>query len=1423
MKSRIKSWFCILLALVMIVPLVLSDGVAVKASDKKTIIGFDQSSYQVVTKKGTLKELKKQLPETTLVYLEDGEDIIDCDWECTDDYEGTDFDVYSFELKLPKDYQLGNGLSDWDLPYVEVLIEGENESGDVQPRTSWTPNNNGTMTLDKYLGTKTSIVDYLNANANKYLGTPYNGDINSTAASGTPGVGMNCTGFVGHVLMACGADLSPIVNTPSVSGYNGVRTWTNLTWWTEFLASHKEIQSYKFGTTAEALASGILEKGDIVLFEPDAGTWANGSDAYGNAADCHIGFFWGDSPTDNKFWHSSHATVGCEGSNRIIYAGTNPGNQISQLAPKCVSYVYVVKTAHNGYVTLKKESSNKTLTNGNACYSLADAEYGVYKDAACTNKVATLKTDADGNTNTVKVPIGTYYVKETKASTGYTLDPKTYRITVSSSNTEKNPVKVTSEEEPTNDPAGIELSKIDKETGSKFTQGAASLEGAEFTVTHYGQYYTKEQIESGEAKADAEANGIPVRTWVIKTKEVTFSDGSKHFNAGLTDKYKVSGDEWYYDLGGTDPVLPRGTLTIEETKAPKGYKLEGNTLYSEKTDETFDGLYYGQIVTDTDGTYLQGGNEYTISDKVIRGDIEFYKTDEESGHKMANIPFYLESVTTGERHYIQTDANGYFSTASDYEAHSNDTNANDGSKDDVNSFKSCGIWFGLKEDGSQVDVDDEVGALPYDTYKLVELPCEANKGKKLFDEKNPIMIVLSKDKYTVDMGTINNHDLTIETSAKDEKTGTHYSCADSSVTIIDTVKYVGLDKMQEYVLQAHLMDKDGLPVLDANGNEITVTKKFTPKTSKGEVEVEITFDGSNLAGKDVVVFEYLYTVDGTFVTSHTDKDDKDQTISFPEIKTTAKDAVTGTNEVKASKDMEITDIVKYKNLKKGNEYTVFGTLMDKETGKELKDDNGDVITAKTTFTAEDTSGEVTVTFKFSGVKLAGKTMVAFETVKYGDVVVGVHADIEDEAQTVYVPKLGTKAYDKDTGSKNSYADDKITIIDEVSHSNLVPGETYKVVGTIMNQADGSVISAKQWKEKEIPKDAESYDCEANTLYLYIGKKISATMTTKELPKGLYKYSTNEAGEGVLENVASSDTYKQSDLEQFDDIISGKAEEVSWQKLVETDGKIYVADDVVYCSSDSMDYALSEKAEEVKAEVTFEAKEVDGSVEVPFMFDGTGLEGTTFVVFEELYLVKDGEEHLVGEHKDIQDTDQTIYVPSIRTTALDADTQTHVVKIGDKVTVTDTVHYENLLPGVEYILQGVIMDKETGKELVVSKEDANTESGTGVSNEITFTPTKATGDVDMTFTFNASDLDGKSGVVFETLKIKKDDAPEDMDTTVAVHKDIKDDAQTVNFSKDGEKGKNGKSTVQTGDNSALLLLAAMALLLGAASIQLKKKH
>ena len=124
------------------------------------------------------------------------------------------------------------------------------------------------------------------------------------------------------------------------------------------------------------------------------------------------------------------------------------------------------------------------------------------------------------------------------------------------------------------------------------------------------------------------------------------------------------------------------------------------------------------------------------------------------------------------------------------------------------------------------------------------------------------------------------------------------------MTIIDTVSFVGLEKNKNYKLEAHVMAKDGTPILDADGNEIIATKEFKPKTKDGDIEVEINFNGSNLKGKDIVIFEYLYQ-DDTLIKAHTDKDDKDQTIHFPKIGTSAKDGVSDTNVVNAAKDIEI--------------------------------------------------------------------------------------------------------------------------------------------------------------------------------------------------------------------------------------------------------------------------------------------------------------------------------------------------------------------------------------------------------------------------------------------------------------------------------------------------------------------------------------
>ena len=204
-------------------------------------------------------------------------------------------------------------------------------------------------------------------------------------------------------------------------------------------------------------------------------------------------------------------------------------------------------------VQLRKSSSNSAITNGNSCYSLAGAQYSIYSDAGCTNCVATLSTDGNGNTGTATLDTGTYYYKETQAPEGYELNPSIGSFYLGNCDTKV----VSVSDEPVNDPSAIQITKKDKVTGDT-AEGGTTMAGAQFTVSYYAGFYNQDTLPS---KA--------TRTWVVETKEKTSKNG-KVYVAGLTDSYKVGGDSFYYT--GTIPTIPRGTITIQETKAPEGYR-----------------------------------------------------------------------------------------------------------------------------------------------------------------------------------------------------------------------------------------------------------------------------------------------------------------------------------------------------------------------------------------------------------------------------------------------------------------------------------------------------------------------------------------------------------------------------------------------------------------------------------------------------------------------------------------------------------------------------------------------------------------------------------------------------------------------------------------------------------------------------------
>ena len=339
--------------------------------------------------------------------------------------------------------------------------------------------------------------------------------------------------------------------------------------------------------------------------------------------------------------------------------------------------------------------------------------------------------------------------------------------------------------------------------------------------------------------------------------------------------------------------------------------------------------------------------------------------------------------------------------------------------------------------------------------------------------------------------------------------------------------------------------------------------EFTPETADGTVDVEFTFNAAEFAGKTMVMFEKLYLVkenvtdaadtdvsqdskdnvegdnkendeDNTtgaqeevqevLVAVHEDIDDDNQTIYVPQVKTTARDSKSDTSMFYAQKDAKVIDTVTYRNLVPGKTYKVVGTAVDKETGAPLIV-NGAEVTSEAEFTAEKASGKVDVVFTFDGSLLAGRTIVMFEQVYYENNLIATHADIEDEAQTLYVPKIQTTALDGERHDHNSVADKSVTIVDTVAYQNLVQGQKYKVTGKLIDKSTGKAL-----------------------------------------------------------------------------VIGGK---------------------------------------EVTAETEFIAEGTEGTADVTFKFNGTGLTGKQLVAYEQLYVVTDKGESIIASHEDINDEAQTI--------------------------------------------------------------------------------------------------------------------------------------------------------------------------------------
>ena len=1156
-----------------------------------------------------------------------------------------------------------------------------------------------------------------------------------------------------------------------------------------------------------------------------------------------------------------------------------------QCAFATISIVYP-SAPKNGYLKIHKSSENPEMTDKNSCYKFEGIRYGIFTDAACVNNLAVLSLDANGYSEPYELPEGTYYVREADATpgSGYQTNGTVYTVNVTAGTTSDAPVMCETTDVPLNDPLGIQINKINSDGTT-----TADLSGAEYTITYYPKQYTS----IAEIKADTDPDVKPT-VWVIKTIKNKYG----MYVARLDDDHIISGSDVYGSSQSGEYIIPLGTITVEETKAPAGFTKDGAIVSSVKTGETLSGtnnVYLFQFVDENSSVYIKSGNAlstslddetavtltyaerqingspkmekhdfelnkkaamggtsfegisfeiyclddsvvignetytkgqtittvtsdaegnidvgmqfpvghyavrekaannyYTITtgqihyfnvveyqggafiqyepdtnavtfiDRVVRGDLSFVKKNSDTGEALAYIPFRITNNTTGEIHYILTDADGTFTSAA---GKTTNTNANDavlsqyGDKDVIpqsvvdSLAKDAGLWFGMGSEGTMTAANDSYGSFVYGTYTITELKTEATRSMKMYTST----FTIDTDGKVLDLGTVNNVLMGIKTTLVDVNEE-HFTEPVSSITLTDHVAYKNLDTDKTYTLTGTLYVKEG----DALTELMTETVDFTPAEKNGTQDVTFTFDASALVGKSVVAFEEL-SVNGEFCAEHKDKDDENQTVTFPDIQTTARDNVTEDHVSNAADSVTIIDTVTYTGLKAGETYEITGTLMDAETGEAALDDDGNAITASKEFTAPTADGNIDITFTFAGVSLAGKTLVAFEDISYEGRRYAVHADINDKNQTVYIPKIQTKALDANTGLNQVLADSNATVVDTVTYTHLLPGKTYVMKGVLMTSAgnalmvNGKTITASTEFVPTTPDgtvdvtfnfDASEIGGRKLVFYEYLEldgntvashTDISDTDQTVYVPKLRTTIFDSENGS---HNSAADEDITLIDTVRYNGVEIGR--------------KYTVVGTIV--DKETGNALLDDAGNKITASNEFVAEKTNGTIDVTFKFSGKCLAGKTTVAFEDMY----SEGKKVAVHADLRDEGQTEYFPSVHTTATSNDTEDHVVGANEKVTITDQVALKALKLGTEYTLSGTLMNAKTGKPIMVN--------GNTITARRTFTADAHEMTIPLTYTLNASELAGTTTVVFENLY--SDGA------LLAAHADLEDAEQTV---------------------------------------------
>lgn len=986
------------------------------------------------------------------------------------------------------------------------------------------------------------------------------------------------------------------------------------------------------------------------------------------------------------------------------------------------------------------------------------------------------------------LPYGTYQIVEKDAGTGYHKAgfDKTFSITknntkvkfaldANGANADMTVVPGYGANKNDVQRGGVQLIKTDKETGLDTPLGDTNLSGASFQIINRSR------------------NAVVVQGKSYAPGEVVQTITTKADTAILDKNGQDTGKKGYVARTEIN-ALPYGTYEAKEVLAPSGYLL---TSASKAWSATFTIGHTGGTASTDQYEVNAGANQYaTLTDmgqdaanpalpgnQVQRQDFSFIKKDDNTGKRMGKIAWVMTSKTTGEKHVIVNDENGTFNSAScDFNdgnanvcvPHAKDTNQNDPDSPNSNGAitvnadgeyevadasklnPEAGIWFtgigpnskghtvkwvdannyNVAKDGTThtVSVNNQLRAFPYDEYTLTELKTPgANDGKKMVEvdvklksfSKLPNGEIDNDGKgINFDYGTIDNHDFGM---------GTRLAYYGKGADAFDELGNIG-DKIAPSVGKVTLSDvvdywgvtpgkyaaKGELYVVDndqVSGNPVaTAEQSVIIKKESGDYKLPFVIeDASKLAGKRVVAYEYLLDENGKEVLKHTDATDEDQQLVFPEIHTNAMGDIDDEGNANPSSGIvRITDQVTYNMVVPGKEYIMNAAL-------HLKDKDGNDAGI-----VKDKNGkDVTSTVTFVPTAENGTVDVVFE----------FETDGKLEGETV----VAFEDMQKNGVTYATHAD-----ISDENQDIKFP----KIGTQAQDEFDG---------DKQMP---------------VVDGKVKDTVAYENLTPGReYTMTATAHVQGILDE----------------------------------DGKEIITDEG----------PVLKDGKELTSTVTFTPETPNGTVDVLFPIDIDGLEGKNVVMFESL----SRGDVVLAEHKDITDKGQTVYVAKIGTNLTDAnnkgahevqvkldgtktlfDAQTgetvaednaeagksySSVQLNDKdetlvdVELVDEVGYENLIPEAKYALEGELHKRAADGTDAGVLEDKD---GNAVQAKTEFTTPKSEGktvsgteNVTFKFTMPRNQLADGVFVAFEELK---SNPGTDKEQTVAEHKDINDEGQTV---------------------------------------------